>query len=337
MCGVEVASQGKSQSPPVSAIPSTMLTPLSSLTSASIDMSGSSVSLTPVPSPPTSGLSTPTSDHMLVKARRDSYDRSSSKSRSRCGSQSSLNENPLPVQSARTSVGNIQGGVVGGASSSSLPSTKSSTPVGILGGVPLAGGGIMPTVGSLSLSQHARLSVASPSGRSSHLQGHHSHSPGGSHLSQATGPGSLVGSMILHQQQQQHHLTAAAVRPLNQPTVVASPLKIPVSQLPHSVQHNLTSWGATGTSKESGKSGEGKGPSKGAEVKGGIGGPRAGGQVGGGQVGGGQVGAAVLESADDVKKDSGGVASASSEGSPQKRTRLSRKAAASAQPGDMSL
>lgn len=140
--------------------------------------------------------------------------------------------------------------------------------------------------------------------------------------------------MILQQQHHRHHhLTTAAVRPLNQPTVVASPLKIPVSQLPHSVQHNLTSWGAGGASKEAGKPGDGKGSSKCAEVKGGVGGPRGGGG-GSGQVGGA---ASIVESEDDVKKDSGGVASSSSEGSPQKRTRLSRKVAASSQPSDMSL
>ena len=311
--GEVVLAKGKSQSPPVSSIPSTMLTPLSSLTSASIDMSGSAC-LTPVPSPPASGLSMPTGEHLLVKCRRDSHDRSSSKSRSRCGSQSSANENPLPVPAPRPNLGGSMGGALGGVTSNTPHLTKMPAPLNVLGGVPLAGGGggVMPTVGSLAslgLPPHAKLSMASAPQRISH-QPHPSVLAGG-HLAQTSG--TLMGSMILQQQQHLQHL-GAAMRPHSQSTVVASPLKIPVSQLPHSVQHNLTSWGVAG-------------------------GVVAGepGRLGTGSVGSAEARVGVAESVHGVSgegeegrvaKEGSGVTPPTSDASPPKRTRLSRKAAA---------
>ena len=43
---------------------------------------------------------------------------------------------------------------------------------------------------------------------------------------------------------------------VNQPTVMASPLKVPVSQLLNSVLHNLSSWGLTRGSAKTGDTGK---------------------------------------------------------------------------------
>jgi len=234
------------------------------------------------------------------------------------------------------------GGVIGGGASMNtplVPFSNRATAMGVLGGVSTGGSssGIIPTVGSLtslSLPSHTKLSMGSAHQRSSQQQQSHHSVLSAGHLAQSSG--ALVGNMILQQQQHVQHL-AAAMRPLNQPTVVASPLKIPVSQLPQSVQHNLTTLGVAGggasgdlgrlgtsggSSSNSGSSSSGSSTSR--EVKGSLSGERGGGPQSG---------------KEEEEKGSGrevggtgapvGVAVIASDVSPPKRTRLSRKAAAS--------
>ena len=53
-------------------------------------------------------------------------------------------------------------------------------------------------------------------------------------------------------QQQQLVSMGVGIHALNQPIVLVSPLKVPISQLPHAVQHHLSSWGLTRGSAKTG-------------------------------------------------------------------------------------
>lgn len=94
---------------------------------------------------------------------------------------------------------------------------------------------------------------------------------------------------------------------MNQPTVVASPLKVPVSQLPHAVKHNL-SMGAGGAKVNAG------GPETGSAGEGGSSGGR--GAVG--EVEGGGLKREPLTPA---------VVGGAQQAPPPKRIRLTRKSA----------
>lgn len=179
---------------------------------------------------------------------------------------------------------------------------RSPAHVGMIGSVSLAGGGggIMPTVGSLHMPPHAKLGAVPKAPP---------HPPGSSgvHLTSS----SAIGGVVL---QQQHIGTGAGLRTLNQPTVVASPLKVPVSQLPHAVQHNLSSWSGGGGLGEIGRLGSTGGGGGGGreEVR-----ERTGNVLGAGVEAGG--GGGTREPA---------TMTVAAEISPPKRIRLTRKAAA---------
>ena len=239
---IDEPSSGK-RSPDSSSLCPTMLTALSTQGStSSIDMSGpASINLTPAPSPPTSGMTTPTHEQMLVK-RRASQEKTT-KSRSRSGSQSS--ENPLLGTVSR---GNS--GKVGDSACSSPVSYKSPTPgLGVVGGVSLGGGGMVPTIGSFASHMAGQVKLSGAQGPSLPKPPH----PTGSSVPPPQSTGALEGAPL---QQQQLVGMGVGIRSLNQPTVVASPLKVPVSQLPHAVQHNLSSWALTRGSAKTGDIGK---------------------------------------------------------------------------------
>ena len=98
---------------------------------------------------------------------------------------------------------------------------------------------------------------------------------------------------------------------MNQPTVVASPLKVPVSQLPHAVKHNL-SMGAGGAK---------------VAAAGATGVPETGGGGEGGGGAGDVGGKSAVGEVESGKRESLPPASGTQQAPPPKRIRLTRKSA----------
>lgn len=242
-----------------------------------------------------------------MKIRRDSSDREKAKIRSRCGSQSG--ENPLPASGSRH----------GKSSKSKSPPLVPSGP----GGNGSGGASVNlvpPTVGSLTslhLQSHVSQQQSKHAGsnpKPSLRPPGHPTVPAGSGGSDctsggggggATGSGSVGGGATSTNSgggngamfMQQHHTRPPSSSSLSsgQQTVVASPLKVPISQLSHVIKHNLS------------------GPGRGGGAVGGH--ERRGGAIEGGGTGEGE------GSGESGRRDSlvGGA--------PLKRIRLTRKSA----------
>ena len=224
----------ESHESPQPEVPPTMLTPISSLTSPTVDISGATA--TPCQSPPTSGLTSPTE----------------------------TTKKQLPGSSVAGGGGGVstkiqEKGVVGGMSSENpLPATTTSSGLPKMKAdtrkQPTTVPSDNPASSSSSFSLPHRTSQTSTTAKSPPLilssSGHHSAPllPSTTAASSFKHSGTVTGpttNVLVHH----HH---GQVHPLGQPTVVASPLKMPLAQLP------LTGHSPSASSSEGKKEMEGR-------------------------------------------------------------------------------
>ena len=226
-----------SHTSPHSEIPSTMLTPFSHLTSPTIDIGLPLTSATPVQSPPNSGLSTPTADSAQKLRKLSSSNINEATSSTAATAQDSKikshgaavpvskSESPLPG-----SVAFLKSGVKHTGGVTQPPAMKS----------PAHASPISPQVQQFQAQGRFPIFVAGTTTPASSSTGSNSPTQKGT---------TATGSIFI-----QHH---GQIRALGHPTVVASPLKVPISQLPPMVQSNLSgSGGGGGTGGSSGEVGK---------------------------------------------------------------------------------
>ena len=204
-----------------------MLTPVSSLT---VDMGGSSA--TPSQSPPASGLTSPTE-----AAKQLHKEGSGGGVSARTEEKGTGSENPLPAAPGGPTKTKEDTRKQPVTSVRSENSPRSGTPVSATSSAVSHRAFQSPPL-ILSSAGHHSTSLLLPATPVSSSGGTHKHS------STNTGP---AGSVFVH-----HH---GQIRPLGHPTVVASPLKIPLTQLSPS-GHGLL--GPSGNSSEGRRETEGK-------------------------------------------------------------------------------
>lgn len=220
---------------PEAHVPPTMLTPLSSLASPTVDISGATA--TPSQSPPTSGLTSPTETvkKQLPGSVGGGGGGVSSKTQEKGVVGAMTSENPLPAATTNSGLTKMR------VDTRKQPTTVASD---------------NPVSSSSSSSLLHRTSQTSTTPKSPPLilssSGHHYHHStplfaSTTAASSSKHSGTVTGStpnILVH-----HH---GQVHPLGHPTVVASPLKMPLTQLP------LTSHSPGASSSEGKREMEGK-------------------------------------------------------------------------------